>query len=71
MFISNPHVSDTNLHFWREKFELAHSRGFTQRWGAGGLSFQDFDGGMGHWTINYTGTQSFITILSYLLFQKL
>ena len=27
-------------------------------------------GGRGHWTINYSGTQSFITRLSYLLALK-
>ena len=27
-------------------------------------------GGRGHWTINYTGTQSFITTLSYQLDKK-
>ena len=29
------------------------------------------EGGRGHWTVNYTGTQSFITTLSYSLAQKL
>ena len=32
---------------------------------------KNLQGGTGHWTVNYTGTQSFITTLSYSLAQTL
>ena len=33
----------------------------------GGVSLYKAQGGRGHWTVNYAGTQCFITTLSYSL----
>ena len=33
--------------------------------------FNNYQGWRGHWTVNYTGTQKLLTMLCYLLVQKL